>query len=83
MNRQKQLHYLLGSYGPLQSDTQFCYHVADIKVHKITWTKQDGNIIIDDILSPHGSNCGGFAVNKHIYLLKNLSKLILKIKCAV
>ena len=47
---------------------QFCYLVVDcgggtvdIAAHMIT--KQDGNIVIDDIAPPHGGNCGGFAVN--------------------
>ena len=47
---------------------EFCYLVVDcgggtvdIAAHKIT--KQHGRILINDIAPPHGSNCGGFAVN--------------------
>lgn len=47
---------------------EFCYLVVDcgggtvdIAAHKIT--KQHGHILINDIVAPHGGNCGGFAVN--------------------
>ena len=86
---------LFTQYDFLQSDTQFCYLVVDcgggtvdIAAHKIT--KQDGNIVIDDIAPPHGGNCGGFAVNDQfeklfIKILQISSEKFkqLKINCAV
>ena len=86
---------LFTQYDFLQGDAQFCYLVVDcgggtvdIAAHKIT--KQDGNIVINDIAPPHGGNCGGFAVNdqfeKLLITILNISSekfKQLKIKCAI
>ena len=86
---------LFTQYDFLQGDVQFCYLVVDcgggtvdIAAHKIT--KQDGNIVINDIAPPHGGNCGGFAVNDQferllIDILNIPSEEFkqLKINCAV
>ena len=74
--------------------TQFCYLVVDcgggtvdLAAHKAI--KQHGNITIEDLVPPHGSTCGGFAVNDQFEaLMKNILNIPaekfkeLKINCA-
>ena len=76
-------------------ETQFCYLVVDcgggtvdLAAQKVS--KQNGNIIIENLLPPHGGNCGGFAVNGQFEkLMKNILNIPaekfkqLKINCAV
>ena len=75
--------------------TQFCYLVVDcgggtvdLAAQKVT--KQNGNIIIENLVPPHGGNCGGFAVNDQFEkLIKNVLNIPaekfkqLKINCAM
>ena len=76
-------------------ETQFCYLVVDcgggtvdLAAQKVR--KQIGNIIIENLLPPHGGNCGGFTVNGQFEkLMKNILNIPaekfrqLKINCAV
>ena len=64
-----------------ESFIPFCYLLVDcgggtvdIAAHKIT--KQHGNIVFENLVPPHGSNCGGFAVNDQF---ENLMKRILNL----
>ena len=75
--------------------TPFCYLVVDcgggtidLAAHKVT--KQNGNIIIENLVPPHGGHCGGFAVNDQFEkLMQNILNIPaetfkqLKINCAV
>ena len=61
---------------------------VDIAAHKIT--KQQGNIVVEDIAPPYRGNCGGFAVNDEFEkLMINILNISpekfkqLKINCAV
>ena len=89
---------LFTQYDFLHSEehiTQFSYLVVDcgggtvdIAAHKIT--KQHGNIFVENLISPHGNNYGGFAVNDQFEkLINNILKVSaekfkqLKINCAV
>ena len=89
---------LFTQYDFLHSEeliTQFCYLVVDcgggtvdIAAHKVT--KQHGNIFVENLISPHGNNYGGFAVNDQFEkLMNNILKVSaekfkqLKINCAV
>ena len=60
---------------------QFCYLVVDcgggtidIAAQKVT--KQNGSIAVENLIPPHGGNCGGFAVNDQF---ENLMHSILNI----
>ena len=76
-------------------ETQFCYLVVDcgggtVDLAAQRVTKQNGNIIIENLVPPHGGNCGGFAVNDQFEkLMKNILNIPgeefkqLKINCAV
>ena len=89
---------LFTQYDFLHSEecfTQFCYLIVDcgggtvdIAAQKVT--KHHGNIVVENLVSPHGGNCGGFAVNnqfeKLIHTILNISAekfKQLKINCAV
>ena len=86
---------LLTQYDFLQDDTQFYYLVVDcgggtvdIAAQKVT--KLHGNIAVENLLPPHGGNCGGFAVNDQFEkLMNNILNISyenfkqLKINCAM